>query len=72
LLFGPAGLLLMLAVQEWPARITCPDCRKPRAVTRDTCEHCGSPHASPAPDGTEIFEAKTATPHEILPSSRLV
>src|SRR5262249_36166043 len=28
LLWGPAGLLLMLAVQEWPARIPCPSCRK--------------------------------------------
>jgi hypothetical protein len=56
LLWGPAGLLLMLALQDWPARITCPGCRKLRLVTRDTCEHCGAAHAAPAPDGTEIFE----------------
>jgi hypothetical protein len=56
LLFGPAGLLLMLALQEWPARIACPRCCKLRVVTRDTCEHCGAVHAAPAPDGTEIFE----------------
>jgi hypothetical protein len=63
LLFGPAGLLLMLAVQEWPARVACPGCHKPRVVTRATCEHCGSPHAAPAEDGTEIFEPELATPH---------
>ena len=66
LLFGWAGLLLMLAVEEWPARVACPGCHKPRVVTRATCEHCGSPHAAPAEDGTEIFEPELATPHVAL------
>jgi hypothetical protein len=65
LLFGPTGLLLMLAVQEWPARIACPGCRKPRLVTRETCEHCGALHARPKADGTEIFEDAAA---ELQPS----
>jgi hypothetical protein len=56
LLFGPVGLLLLLALHEWPARICCPRCRKPRVVTRDACEHCGAEHAPPPSDGTEIFE----------------
>jgi hypothetical protein len=60
MLFGWMGLALMLALQEWPARIACPRCRRLRVVTRDTCEHCGAPHASPAPDGTEIFEGRLA------------
>jgi hypothetical protein len=64
--WGPVGLLLMLALQDWPARIACPGCRKPRVVARDTCEHCGAPYAVPAPDGTEIFEEIAATPHEVL------
>jgi hypothetical protein len=63
LLFGPAGFLLMLAVQQWPARITCPACGWPRVVTRAICEHCGAPHALPTPDGTEIVEPDVATPH---------
>jgi hypothetical protein len=54
--YGWVGLVLMLALHEWPARILCPHCRSLRVVTRDTCEHCGAPHAAPAPDGTEIFE----------------
>jgi hypothetical protein len=66
LLFGPAGLFLMLAVQQWPARVTCPACRQPRVVTRDTCEHCGAPHALPTPDGTEIIEPGVTTPHVAL------
>lgn len=61
LLFGPPGLLLMLALQEWPARISCPSCRQQRRVDRDHCERCDAPHARPAPDGTEIFEAPAAT-----------
>jgi hypothetical protein len=59
LLFGWVGLLLMFALQEWPARVGCPGCRKRRVVSRDACEHCGAPHAAPAPDGTEIFETTT-------------
>jgi hypothetical protein len=66
LLFGWAGLLLMLAVEEWPARVACPGCRKPRVVTRDICEHCGARRAPPAADGTEIFEPELATPHVAL------
>jgi hypothetical protein len=54
--FGWAGLCLMFALQEWPARVVCPKCRKLRVVTRDACEHCGALHATPARDGTEIFE----------------
>jgi hypothetical protein len=57
LLWGPVGLLLMLAVQEWPAHIACPRCSKLRVVTRDACEHCGALHAQPAADGTEVFES---------------
>jgi hypothetical protein len=55
LLFGPAGLLLMLAIQDWPARVVCPGCRKLRVVTRERCEHCGASHAAPERDGTEVL-----------------
>jgi hypothetical protein len=67
--FGWVGLLLMLAVQEWPARVACPKCRKPRVVTHDACEHCGAAHAAPAPDGTEIFEAIATMPHVAVTAS---
>lgn len=58
-LFGWLGLLLLLAVQEWPARVRCGSCARERRVDRDSCEHCGAPHAAPATDGTEIFESTT-------------
>jgi hypothetical protein len=60
LAFGPAGLLLLLALDALPARVRCPGCGRPRVVDRERCEHCGAAHARPAPDGTEIFEADAA------------
>jgi hypothetical protein len=66
LLFGPLGLLLLLAVQQWPARLACPKCRALRVVTLATCEHCGAGHAAPAPDGTEIFENTTVAVQPLL------
>jgi hypothetical protein len=66
LLLGPTGLLLMIALLEWPARVTCPTCRKLRVVTRDTCEHCGAAHAAPVADGTEVFEPTAAAPCTVL------
>jgi hypothetical protein len=66
ILFGPLGLLLLLAVQQWPARLACPQCRARRVVTLATCEHCGAAHAVPEPDGTEIFEATAASVRPLL------
>jgi hypothetical protein len=60
-LFGPAGPLLLLALEDWPARIACPACGKVRVVTLDTCEHCGAPHAVPDRDGTEILEGSPSS-----------
>ncbi len=61
--FGWVGWLLMLVLQQWPARVSCPTCRQLRLVTRDACEHCGGLHAAPASDGTEIFESASALRH---------
>jgi hypothetical protein len=64
--FGWVGLVLMVALHEWPARIACPECRRLRVVTRVTCEHCGAAHAVPVPDGTEIIELSTPNPSAVL------
>ena len=64
--FGWVGGLLMLVLQQWPARVSCPTCRQLRVVTRDRCEHCGGLHAPPASDGTEIFESASALRHVTL------
>jgi hypothetical protein len=55
--FGWAGVVLLLVLYEWPARVRCPHCRGLRITSREQCEHCGACHAAPAPDGTEIVEA---------------
>ena len=54
--FGLPGLLTFLALAPWPARIVCPVCGKRRAVTHESCEHCGAAFPPPPRDGTEIFE----------------
>jgi ABC-type transport system involved in multi-copper enzyme maturation permease subunit len=56
LVFGIPGLLTFLCVQEWPARESCPNCKKLRVVDREHCEHCGANFAPPQKNGTEIFE----------------
>jgi len=55
-LSGPAGLLTMRSLLDWPARETCPNCGRKRVVSRDLCEHCDAPFTRPVPDGTEIFD----------------
>ncbi len=56
LLLGPSGVLLMLCMQTWPARLCCDGCGVARLVSRLNCEHCGAACAPPAPNGTEIFD----------------
>ncbi|MCH7814119.1 MAG: hypothetical protein IID40_08885 [Planctomycetes bacterium] len=55
LLLGPLGLLLLLALREWPARRECPACQRLRVVDRGSCEHCGAAWDRPTADGTEVF-----------------
>lgn len=55
LVFGIPGLLTFLSVQEWPARESCPNCKRLRVVDREKCEHCGADFAPPEKTGIEIF-----------------
>jgi hypothetical protein len=64
--FGWAGMVLMLVMNEWPARVVCARCRKLRVVTRVMCEHCGARQAMPAPDGTEVFEEEAEAPQPVM------
>jgi hypothetical protein len=66
LLFGWVGLALMLTLLDWPARVRCPSCARPRRVDRDRCEHCDAAHAPPTADGTEVFEEAAAIPQAAL------
>ncbi|NBV23620.1 MAG: hypothetical protein EBS05_17085 [Proteobacteria bacterium] len=60
LLFGLPGLLAFLTVHDWPVKVACPACKKPRAVDRNQCESCGADFAPPAKTGTEIFAPLSA------------
>ena len=53
---GLYGVLLLLALRGWPARVACPNCGRQRVMDRNSCEYCGARFARPARDGTEIFE----------------
>jgi hypothetical protein len=53
---GGYGVLLLLALRAWPARVPCPNCGRRRVVDHAACEHCGAPFARPVRDGTEIFD----------------
>jgi hypothetical protein len=56
LCFGLPGLFAFICAEEWPARETCPNCKKLRVVDRENCEYCKAEFAPPAKNGTEIFE----------------
>ena len=54
-LLGPIGILTMIALRAWPARVACASCGRKRVVTRETCEHCAAEFPPPARIGTEIL-----------------
>ena len=56
LLLGPAGVVVMLGINEWPAREPCAACGKRRLASRRHCTACSAAPAPPAFDGREIFE----------------
>jgi hypothetical protein len=62
LLFGPGSLIVMLSLNEWPAREPCTACGGRRLVGRRACSRCGAPLPPPACEGREIFEPADAFP----------
>lgn len=53
---GLLGVLLLLSLRDWPARVVCAHCGRLRVVNRDRCEHCGAEFPSLPRDGTEILD----------------
>ncbi len=56
LLLGPAGVVVMLSLNDWPAREICTSCGGKRLVGRQECTRCGAALSPPQVDGREIFE----------------
>ena len=54
-LIGPAGLLSLYCLRDWPLRQTCRACRKLSPIDNGTCIHCGTELEPPPLDGTEIL-----------------
>lgn len=67
ILLGPAGLVTLWFLRDWPAREACPSCGSRRPVTCDRCPHCGQTVAPPTATGTEILIAE-AQPRELAAS----
>lgn len=62
LLFGIQGLLTLLSMRDWPARVTCTKCSRMRIVTNERCEHCGGVFQPPRSLDTDIFEKASTAP----------
>ena len=61
-LLGPAALLAMWAMRDWPASLPCASCGRRRVVDRETCEHCDAAWPRPTRDGTEIYDQPLVQP----------
>jgi hypothetical protein len=55
-LLGFTGPLLLISLRQCAAVVRCPNCRRRRIVTRETCEHCGAAFEKPSNSEIEIFE----------------
>jgi hypothetical protein len=62
LLLGPAGLLTLWLLRDWPARERCPACSQRRPVTLAACPHCSARAPEPGLNGTEIIMAGELEP----------
>ena len=64
---GPAGVVAMLGLNEWPPRETCVHCGRLRPVDRRDCPHCQAALPPSPRDGWEIFEPADAfSPSDLL------
>lgn len=52
---GLFGLLTLLFLHEWPARLPCANCGTKRNVAQQTCAACAASWPAVPLDGTEIF-----------------
>ncbi|MGZ0173786.1 MAG: hypothetical protein ACKVHE_30095, partial [Planctomycetales bacterium] len=54
-MFGPAGLVTLLAIRERPRSQECANCCQSRPLSDTSCPHCSKPFPKPEIDGTEIL-----------------
>ena len=59
-LIGPAGLLSLFCLRDWPLRQSCHTCKQLSPIDRGVCIHCDAELESPPLDGTEILQGELA------------
>lgn len=59
--FNLAGLLVFRLAVDWPRRVTCESCKKPRPIHRNLCPCCGKEWDPPVLTGTEIIDLSSAS-----------
>jgi len=59
-ILGVGGVLLLLAVRDWPPRIVCPACQRRTVASRFACQWCHQPYPRPNPGDIAIFDAVPA------------
>jgi hypothetical protein len=56
LLLGPAGVVVLVGLNEWPVREACATCGGVGFTVQQECKACGARTAAGESDGREIFE----------------
>jgi len=72
LLLGPAGIAVLVSLNELPAREACPACRGRRLTGRRSCSRCGAALPPPALDGREIFEPADYLPAQAAAAGEMI
>jgi hypothetical protein len=55
MLLGPAGLLTLWFLRDWPSFELCATCQKKRPVDLGACQYCGELAPKPSANGREIL-----------------
>lgn len=56
LLFGAPAFLAFRLASDWPTRVRCPQCGRPRQIDQQNCASCSEEWARPKASGTEVFD----------------
>jgi len=56
---GPAALLTLLGLHQWPALVPCPSCNKRRCVDHTYCDKCGQPFPPQEVRPGDIYDAES-------------
>lgn len=58
-LLGLLAIPTLLSLHQWPSRVPCPRCSRPRRVDREMCEHCSQAFPPAEPRIGDIYDAES-------------